>query len=146
MSKLPKLLKYSKYLRPSKYLKPHQLRCGSMSDTLRKVCCQNEIPSKDMLVARLTLVSGTVCRMSPLESFSVSPILTRHLSQIASYAVDKTVDRDDLSAFSTLGINRDLIKCFLGFFGVFFMLFDDFMHAEESAALAVLGTECELES
>lgn len=29
---------------------------------------------------------------------------------------------------------------------VFLMLFDDFMHAEESIALAVLGTKCELES
>lgn len=84
MSKLPKILKYSKYLRSSKYFKPHQLHCGSMSDTLHKTCCQNEIPSKDILVARLTLASGAVRRMSSLKSFSVSPILTRHLFQITS--------------------------------------------------------------
>lgn len=52
------------------------------------------------------------------------------------------MDCNGSSAFSTSGINRDLIKCFDVFF---FMLFDDFMHTEESTVLALFGTKCELE-
>lgn len=46
-----------------KYFGPRQLHCGTMLDALRKMCCQSETPSEDVLAARLTrpLAPFAVC-------------------------------------------------------------------------------------